>query len=248
MPAMFERPIALLKDRRLWLVLAFLSIIAALRFMGFDRYLSLETLKTHRHELVALVESHIALAAVTYLAIYVASVTLSLPGAVLLTLTGGFLFGSAIGALLAVIGATTGATLVFLLARTAFGGSSLDRFGSQAQSLTQNIRANAWSYLFVLRLVPLFPFFLVNVIPAFVGVRLVTFVLTTFFGIMPGTTVYSLAGAGLSAALEQEEPLSLGGILTPATIVGLAGLAVLALAAIPLRRWIEKKGSRSPEG
>ena len=102
--------------------------------------------------------------------------------------------------------------------------------------------------MLVLRLVPLFPFVLVNIIPAFVGVRLTTFVLTTFFGIAPGTAVYSLAGAGCGAALEKDEPLSLTTILTPEIVLALAGLAVLALAAIPLRKWIAREGTGSGTG
>jgi uncharacterized membrane protein YdjX (TVP38/TMEM64 family) len=243
MLTMFEKPIVLLQDRRLWLILAVLAAIAGLHLMGFDRYLSFEVLKTHRRELVALVENYAALAAVLYVAIYVVVVALSLPGALFLTLAGGFLFGSLCGAILTVISATTGATLVFLMARSAFGDASLDRFGPQARRLAENIRANAWSYLLVLRLVPLFPFFVVNIIPALVGVRPLTFMLTTFFGIMPGTAVYSLAGAGLGSALEQDEVLALGTILTPEIIAGLAGLAALALAAIPLRKWIQKRSA-----
>jgi len=175
------------------------------------------------------------LAALAYLAIYAAAVTLSVPGAVILTLTGGFLFGALFGMLLTVLGATIGATLVFLFARKIFGENALDRFGAPAQRLAEGIRRNAASYLLVLRLVPLFPFFLVNLVPAFVGVRLSVYVLTTFFGIMPGTAVFSLAGAGLGSILDAGGTLDLGSILTPQMIAALLGLAALSLAAIPLK-------------
>jgi uncharacterized membrane protein YdjX (TVP38/TMEM64 family) len=234
---------ALLVDRRVWIALAVIALLVVLRFSGFDRYLSLETLRSHHRELMAFVDGNIAIAGFVYVAIYVGTVTLSLPGALLLTLTGGFLFGPLIGALLTILSATTGATLVFLFARTVFSGSSLDRFGPQAQNLAANVRENAWSYLLVLRLVPLFPFFLVNIIPAFVGVRAHTFVLTTFLGIIPATAVYSLAGAGLGAVLEKEGELSLTTILTPEILLGLVGLAGLALAAIPLRKWILRRAA-----
>ena len=164
-----------------------------------------------------------------------------MPGAVFLTLAGGFLFGVALGAALTVAGATIGATLIFLLAKTIFGENALDRFGAPAARLAENIRRNAGSYLLVLRLVPLFPFFLVNLAPAFVGVPILTYVVTTFFGIIPGTVVFSLAGAGLGSVLDQGGALTPGSILTPEIIAGLVGLAALSLAAIPLRKRFEAR-------
>ncbi len=107
------------------------------------------------------------------------------PGAVFLTLSGGFLFGATLGTLLTVTGATIGATLVFLFAKALLGEKALDRFGAPAAKLAEGIRRNAGAYLLVLRLVPLFPFFLVNLVPAFVGVKLLTYVVTTFVGIIP---------------------------------------------------------------
>jgi uncharacterized membrane protein YdjX (TVP38/TMEM64 family) len=134
-----------------------------------------------------------------------------------------------------VLGATIGATLVFLLARTVFGANALDRLGATAQRLAEAIRRNAASYLLVLRLVPLFPFFLVNLVPAFVGVRLSTYVLTTAIGILPGTAVFSLAGAGLGGILDAGGTLDVRSILSPEILAALLGLAALSLAAIPLR-------------
>jgi uncharacterized membrane protein YdjX (TVP38/TMEM64 family) len=159
---------------------------------------------------------------------------------VFLTLTGGFLFGAVAGTLLTTVAATIGATLVFLLARAILGATALDRFGESAARLAEGIRRNAWSYLLVLRLVPLFPFFLVNLVPAFVSVRLPVFVSTTFLGIIPATAVFSLAGAGLGSVLDAGGALDLGSILTPQIIGGLAGLAALALIAIPLRNRFAK--------
>jgi uncharacterized membrane protein YdjX (TVP38/TMEM64 family) len=239
---------ALLRDRRLWLVVGAVAIVAILRVTGCDRYLSHEVLGTHHSVLMEFVGQHSVAACAIYLSVYVAVVAFSLPGAFLLTLTGGFLFGPVAGTVLTVVGATTGATLVVLFARTVFGGSSLDRFGPQARKLAENMRRNAWSYLLALRLVPLFPFVLVNIIPAFVGVRTLTFLLTTLVGIIPATAVFSLAGAGLGAALERGEKLSLSMILTPEILLALAGLALLALAAIPLRRWLEQKNSETRGG
>ncbi len=233
---------SVLKNRKLWLVLGAIGAILAVRATGATDYLSLETLRQHRQELTAFVTSNWALAALAYVGLYIVAVAFSLPGAVFLTLAGGFLFGAFAGTILTVIGATIGATLVFLFAKVIFGEGALERFGPQATRLLHNIQKNAWSYLLVLRLVPLFPFFLVNLIPAFAGVGLTTYVLTTFFGIIPGTAVFSLSGAGLGRVLEEGGTISPASILTPEIIAALGGLALLSLAAIPLRRRFERDG------
>ncbi len=230
----------LLRSKRVWLALVAVAALVAMHFSGITQYLTLETLRANRAELTAFVASHLLLSAALYTLIYIAAVAFSLPGAVLLTLTGGFLFGTVAGSTLTVLGATIGATLIFLLAKAILGEQALDRLGPQGATLTQNIKKNAWSYLLVLRLVPLFPFFLVNLAPAFAGVGLKTFVLTTFIGIIPGTVVFSLAGAGIDDALAREGAISISSILTPEIIAGLVGLAVLSLAAIPLRRKFER--------
>jgi uncharacterized membrane protein YdjX (TVP38/TMEM64 family) len=226
----------ILKNRRLWLALAAIGLLLAARYAGLGDYLSLETLRQNRAALTAFVGDNFALAALAYIGVYVVSVAVSLPGAVFLTIAGGFLFGALWGTLFTVLGATTGATLVFLFAKVIFGANALERLGPQAVKLSQNIKQNAWSYLLVLRFVPLFPFFVVNVIPAFAGVGLPTYVLTTLFGITPGTAVFSSAGAGLGSVLDQGGEISAGSILTPEIIAALVGLALLSLAAIPLRK------------
>lgn len=233
----------LLKDRRLWLVLAALGAFLLLRWSGLAGFLSLETLKAHRETLSSLVSGSIVMASIAYVAVYILAVAFSLPGAVFLTLSGGFLFGATLGTLLTVTGATIGATLIFVFAKAIFGENALDRFGAPAARLADGIRRNAASYLLVLRLVPLFPFFLVNLVPAFVGVKIATYVVTTFLGIIPGTAVFSLAGAGLGSVLDQGGAVTVGSILTPQIIAGLVGLAALSLAAIPLRKRLEARAS-----
>ncbi|WP_236033705.1 TVP38/TMEM64 family protein [Belnapia mucosa] len=220
--------------------MAAIAIILGLRLSGAADFLSLDTLRSHRAELTAWVGARGLIAACAYVALYAAVVALSIPGAVILTLTGGFLFGALAGTLLAVAGATLGAVLVFLLARAIFGEAALDRFGDRARRLAEGIRRNAPSYLLVLRLVPLFPFFLVNLVPAFAGVRLPVFAATTFVGILPGTAVFALSGAGLGAVLDSGGPLELRSILTPQVLAALCGLAALSLAAIPLRRRFQR--------
>lgn len=234
---------SILKDRRLWILLAAAALFIVVRQTGLASYLSLETLRTHRGTLTAWVSGNLVLAALAFVGVYVVAVAFSMPGAIILTLSGGFLFGATLGTLLTVTGATIGATFIFLFAKTLFGENALDRFGAPAMKLAEGIRRNAGSYLMVLRLVPLFPFFLVNLVPAFVGVPLVTYVLTTFFGIIPGTAVFSLAGAGLGTVLDQGGAITPGSILTKEIIAGLCGLAALSLAAIPIKKRFEAKAS-----
>ena len=224
-----------LRDRRLWLALAAIALVLAARATGLADHLSLATLARHRETLSGFVAANLLLAALAYVGIYIAAVAFSLPGAVFLTLSGGFLFGAAAGTALTVVGATIGAVLIFLFARRVLGADALDRLGPRAAALGEGIRRNAGSYLLVLRLVPLFPFFLVNLVPAFVGVRLGVYVVTTAIGILPGTGVFSLAGAGLGEVLARGEDFNVADVLTPQIIGALLGLAALSLAAIPLK-------------
>ncbi|WP_239451612.1 TVP38/TMEM64 family protein [Elioraea rosea] len=235
------RPSSILRDRRLWLAVGALGAILALRFSGLADVLSLETIARHREALAGFVSQNWLLAAFGYVAIYVAAVAFSVPGAVFLTLAGGLLFGAVAGTALTVAAATIGATAVFLLARTIFGADALSRLGPRAEALAEAIRRNAASYLLVLRLVPLFPFFLVNLVPAFVGVRLATYVVTTFFGVIPGTAVFTLAGVGLGDVLALGGAFDVRSVLTPEILGALIGLALLSLAAIPLKARFAKQ-------
>ena len=224
------------RDRRLWIAFAVVALALAAHYTGLSDLFSLDTLARHRGSLATFVGANAVLAAAAYAAVYVAAVALSLPGATVLTLAGGFLFGAALGTALTVTAATAGATILFLFARRLFGADALDRLGPRAAALATGLRRDAASYLLVLRLVPLFPFVLVNLVPAFCGVRLSVFVATTFFGILPGTAVFSLAGAGLGEVLAAGNEFGVGQVLTPTILAALLGLATLSLLAIPLRR------------
>ncbi len=237
----------LFKDRRFWLAMFALGVVFAIHASGLPGSLTLETLRTHRQEIVTFVSENYLLSAVGYIAVYVLVVALSLPSAVLLTLSGGFLFGAAAGTIFTLIGATVGATLLFIFARTMMGDDAMSHFGKTGAKLGCAIKANAWSYLLVLRLLPMFPFFLVNVIPAFAGVRLSTFVITTFFGIIPATFVFSLSGAGLGGVLDQGSSITIDSILTPEIMAALGGLALLALVAIPLKRRFQNNTRRAEQ-
>lgn len=228
-----QRPAALLK--RLLPLTVFAGAIAAYFGLGLDQYLTFEALREHRGELMAFVESMPVSGVVLFIAIYAVATALSLPGAALLTVTGGFLFGVWVGMIAVVIGATLGATGVFLIARTALGEALRAKAGPAIRKMEEGFRDNAVSYLLVLRLIPLFPFFLVNLVPAFLGVPLVTFIIGTFFGIMPGTFVFTSIGAGLGSIFDSMQEFTLKGALTPEVIVALVGLAVLSLIPVVYR-------------
>src|SRR5262252_3093011 len=245
--------------RRLAPVVAVVLVMAVVFAMGWHRFLSLETLVRHRAAIEGFVAARYGLAIATFVAIYVAAVALSIPGAVILTITGGVLFGWLIGALAAIVGATTGATIVFLIARGACGEAILRRAGPLAEKLAQGFRADAFHYLLFLRLVPVFPFWLVNLAPGLLGVSFATYVVTTIIGIIPGTFAYSLAGDGLDSVLEAEQAahqsclakmgpggqescpymIDPGALLTPELIIGLVALGLVALVPVGVK-WFRR--------
>lgn len=214
-----------------------LALAAAAFFAsGLHRYLTFEALRTHRGELLAWVDGHAFLAAIVFIAVYAAGIVLLPPSGTLMTVTGGFVFGAIAGTGLVVVGATVGATALFLVARFALGDWLRERAGAGIQRMRAGFRENELSYMLVLRLVPLFPFWLVNLAPAFLGVRLRTFVVGTFLGIIPGTAVFAVFGAGLGSILDANQDLSLAGVLTPEIVGALLGLALLAMAPVVYKK------------
>lgn len=211
----------------------------ALVFRVHER-LSLDTLYAQSQALDAFVTRNLAAALALFALLYAASVTISLPGASILTISGGFLFGTLLGGGAAWIGATVGATLIFLAARTAFGDVLRERASGWLEKLRDGFRDNAFSYLLVLRLTPVAPFWAVNVAPAFFDVKLRDYVLATLIGIIPGTFVYAAVGAGLRAALETgattDSAQAAAAIFSSPAVYGpVIGLVVLALIPIAVR-------------
>jgi uncharacterized membrane protein YdjX (TVP38/TMEM64 family) len=232
--------------------------------MGWHRYLSLETLVRHRAEIDAFIAENRAGALAAFVGIYVAVVSLSLPGATILTMIGGLLFGALVGGSSAIVGATLGATVIFLIARTAAGEFLLRRAGPLAAKVTQGFRDNAFSYLLFLRLVPVFPFWLINLAAALAGISLGAFVGATALGIIPGTLTYAFVGSGLDSAIAAHEAaykacLAAGGsdcridfdatkALTPTLIAALAALALLALLPVLVRRYKARRQAAGSAG
>ena len=197
-----------------------------------DAYLSFEALGDHRQTLVAWRGDHFLLLVATFIALYCLMVAFSVPGAVWMTISGGFLFGPVAGTAASVVGATLGAAALFLVARYALGDFLRAKAGPAVRRMEAGFRENALSYLLVLRLVPLFPFWLVNLVPALLGVTFRVFLCATFFGIIPGALVFSLVGNGLGSLLETGEAPDLDIFFEPEILLPIAGLVVLSLIPV----------------
>lgn len=203
--------------------------------MGWHRYFSLTFLAESREMLLGFVAANYALSVAGFALVYVLAVAFSVPAASILTIFGGFLFGWLVAGTVVAFAATAGATIVFLAARSAFGDFLRDKVGGVARRLADGFERDAFSYLLVLRLAPVFPFFVVNIAPALFNVSLRTYVAATFLGILPGTFAYAYLGEGLDSVLvaahEAGTEISAGDLVTPQ--ITLAFLALAAVAAIP---------------
>lgn len=190
---------------RRWLPLILIvGLMAGAYLTGLHRYLSLQTIGENYGQMQAFIGDNFAASLVLYALIYIAVIALSLPGGLIMTLTGGLLFGAVLGAAVTVMAATIGATVIFLVARSSFGEALAAKAGPWLEKLRGGFQQNAMSYMLFLRLVPAFPFVVVNLAPAFLGVSTRTYVIGTLFGIVPGTVAYSLVGASLGAPLDAE--------------------------------------------
>jgi uncharacterized membrane protein YdjX (TVP38/TMEM64 family) len=225
------------------LVLA--AAIVAFFAAGLGRYLSFAALAEHRDWLLGWVARAGLLAPLAYIALYIAVAALSVPGGLFLTVAGGFLFGTWQGGLCALLGATLGAAVIFLIARSSLGEVLRRRAGPFLRRVEAGFKENGASYLLVLRLVPLFPFWLVNLVPAFFGVSLRTFVLCSFLGMAPGVFVYASIGAGAGAVIEQGQTPDLHIIFTPRVLLPLIALAALSLVPV-LYKWHQARRRAAP--
>jgi len=203
-------------------------------------YLSFESLKSHQSELSSWTQAHFALAILLFVLVYIVAVAVSLPGAVFLTLGGGFLFGPILGSVLVVFSATIGATILFFAVQTSLGSWLEDKASGAVDKMREGFQKNAFSYLLFLRLIPVFPFWVVNIVPALLGVSLTTYVAATFIGIIPGSIVYVLVGHGLSHVFATNDEPNLGIILQPQILYPLIALGLLALAPVIYQKCITR--------
>ncbi len=227
---------AILPHIRRWLPLVILACLIGLAYSNdWHKLLSLESLQEQKARFQGYTDANPVLSALGFLGIYAGAVSLSLPIATLLTLLGGFLFGKWVGTLLVVSGATIGACVIFTIAKTSLGTTLREKAGSLYNKIAHNMKENAVGYLLFMRLVPLFPFVLVNIVPALFNVPLRIFALTTFFGILPGTFVFVNVGETLG------EIESLKDLVSTQTLLAFGLLGVFALIPTLYKQWKNKK-------
>jgi uncharacterized membrane protein YdjX (TVP38/TMEM64 family) len=233
--------------RFLPLVVLALVIIGVLA-SGVGRFLNLSTLQDNEAALRGFVRDNLVLALAGFVAVYAAATAVSLPGGLILTLAGGFLFGTWVGGAATVIGATLGAMIVFSIVRTSLGAAlraRAERSGGRLKSIIDGVHKGAFGYILTLRLIPLVPFWLVNVAAALANAPARAYALATLIGIMPATFIYSGIGAGIGAILEDGGTPDLGVMLRPEVFGPLVALALLSLGTTLFQRHRARRGAGS---
>ena len=220
------------------LLLLLIGLIAAIYF-DLGRYVDFRFLQTHQDIVNGFIADMPVRAALVFLALYALSTAFSLPFGAIITISGGWLFGVWIGGSLTIIGATIGASTLFFATRYALREVMVARAGARLQQFEAGFNRHSISYLLAMRLIPIFPFFLVNFLPALIGVKFRTYALTTLIGIAPGTFVYAGLGNGISYVLSADEPLNTSVIFSPLVFLPLCGLGFLSLLPV---MWNKVKG------
>ena len=221
-----------------------IAMAAAVGLIYFRHLLSFEALGQNRAWLIGLRDAHYGLMSLAFVLIYAVIVITSVPGALILTLSGGFLFGFFPGVVYNVVAATIGAITVFLAARAGFGhdfATRIEMRGGAVARLQTSLKENQIWVLLTMRLIPVMPFFISNIVPAFVGVRFSTFAITTFLGIIPADLIYTQLGAGLGDVFARGEVPHLHILLQPEFGLPLIGLALLAALPLVVKLFQRKK-------
>ena len=238
---------ALMLLRRFGPVVVLVGLFAWALASGVAGHLSLEELRARGEGLQAFAREKPRLSALIYVCVYVATVSISLPGALILSLSGGFLFGPLFGGAAAVTGATGGSTVVFLVSRTAFGDFFRRWRNPLLLRIERGFENNAFSYLLTLRLIPAFPLLIVNVAAGLMAVPARTFVLASFLGMVPSSFVYAGIGAGLGHVFAQGGPVSLHTLLSPRIYLPIVGMGVLAFLPPLWRLWRQGRVAPAPD-
>ncbi len=212
-------------------------------FFYFDvgQYVSVEALKANRDDLLAYTKANFPAAVVLYVLCYILQTGFSLPGGTLMTLAGGLLFGSVLGTIFVNIGATTGATLAFLAARYVLRDWVERHFGDRLEPIQAGFARNAFSYLLTLRLIPAFPFFLVNLVSGLTRIPIGTYIMATSIGIIPGSFFYAFAGNQLGSID------SLADVASPTVLLAFTFLGVLALVPVVHRKFMKRDGQQTDQ-
>jgi uncharacterized membrane protein YdjX (TVP38/TMEM64 family) len=243
---------------RRWLPLAVLGAALALTFAtGAHKWLSVALVAQHKAALESYVETNATLSVAIYMALYIAVTALSIPGALIMTIAGGLLFSFWTAVPATLVAATTGASVLFLVAQSSFGGTLRGQGGDMVARMADGLKEDAASYMLFLRLVPVFPFAVVNIVPALVGIPLRTFIWTTFVGIMPATTAFTLAAASLDGVIDDNNAafgackasgkadcvlsVDLSTLVSPKLLLVFAALGIVALIPVVAKRYLTKK-------
>lgn len=225
-----------MNSRKVWVVAIIAALVALFFYFDLGRFLTIASLKSNRDALVGFREDHqIAMVAI-FIAAYIAQTALSLPGAAVLSLAAGAIFGAVMGTLYVNIGATVGATLAFLVARYLFHDMIQNKFGPRLEKINRELETRGINYLLFLRLVPLFPFFLINLGAGLTGIPLRTFFFGTLIGIIPGSFVFCNAGASLATIT------SLNEVATPRVLGSFALLGLFSLVPVLYQKFKRKRG------
>ncbi|MGL4404750.1 MAG: TVP38/TMEM64 family protein, partial [Notoacmeibacter sp.] len=221
-------------------VIAIAVVLGVGYAFGWQRFFTLSYLAQSQTMLIDLVAANPVLSRLAFFAAYAAAVAVAFPAASILTVFAGFLFGWLQGGLIVATAATLGACFLFLAAKSAFGDSLRNKVGGAAKSMTEGFENDAFNYLLFLRLAPIFPFLVVNIVPALFKVPLKTYASATLLGILPGTFAYSFLGQGLGSSLDAATKtgteLNLKDLVTPQLIAAFIVLALAALLPIIIKR------------
>jgi uncharacterized membrane protein YdjX (TVP38/TMEM64 family) len=223
-------------------------VAAAVLFSGVGDYLRLDALSANEAALRAFVEERLILALVVFIAVYALATAISIPGGLILTLAGGFLFGTWLGGAATVIGATIGAVAVFYAVRTSFGESLRRRAeasGGRLKTIIDGVAAGAFGYILTLRLIPVMPFWFVNVAAGLAHAPTGAYTLATLIGILPATFIYSGIGAGIGELVARGEAPDLQAVLAPQVLLPLVALGLLTLATTIYRQRRRKAGAQT---
>jgi uncharacterized membrane protein YdjX (TVP38/TMEM64 family) len=238
-----------------WLPLAVLLVLIALGYgLGLHHYLTLQSIAEHQVELQNFVAHHLLTAVLIYCAIYIVVVALSLPGAGILSIMGGFVFGWAVSAPVTVVAATIGAMLVFKIVQTSLGATIAERAGPFVQKLSAGFAEDGFSYLLFLRLVPAFPFFAVNAVAGLTKMSLRTFAIGTLIGIIPGSFAFAWLGRGLGSVIDAQRSIhdtcvaqsgvascpfhiSASSLITKELLIAFAILGFVSLIPVAIKKW-----------
>lgn len=231
-----------MKSKKYLPLVLLLTLLLIFYFSGLSSYFTFDSMKEHRKWIQSSIDSKPILAPILFILVYLIATALSFPGAIFFSLFGGFFFGW-VSAIYTTIGATIGATILFSIVRTAFGNVLKKRAFPFVAKMKRGFANNPARYLLVLRLLPLFPFWLVNLVPVFFGVSLRTFIWTTALGILPGSFVYTQAGYALGKIFETGENFSLQTVLSTQIKLALFLLCGLFLLPMLIKKYLEKRPS-----